>query len=157
MLNIYFGPMSKAIYDTSAYFNNVYLDSWLDEKFTQDILRAIDKGIVLSNYAVETKALGIIPVTSLSAGAKTLLLIDHMPDKVFYTSTCGDNCAPWILKIARRHQEDITINLHHIMDFYSGSKGRTFEIRIMNTGEIVHNMAELVLTAAKLLEGETHQ
>ena len=113
LLNVYFGPMSEAIYDTSAYFNNVYFDIWLEEKFTQDILRAIDKGVVLSNHAVETKALGIIPVTSLSSGAKTLLLIDHMPDKVFYTSNCGDNCAPWILKIARRHKEDITINLHH--------------------------------------------
>ena len=77
MLNICFGPMPRAIYDTSAYFNNVYLDSWLDEAFSQDILRAIDKGVVLSNHAVETKALGIIPVTSLSGGAKTLLLIDH--------------------------------------------------------------------------------
>ena len=153
MLNTFFGPMQEAIYDTSAYFNNVYLDSWLDEKFTQDILRAIDKGVVLSSHAVETKALGIIPVTSLSGGAKTLLLIDHMPEKVFYASTCGDNCAPWMLKIAKRHEEDITINLHHIMDFDSGSKGRTFEIRVVNTGEIVHNMAELVLAASILLEG----
>ncbi len=62
MLNIYFGPMPQAIYDTSSYFNNVYLDSWLDEKLTQDIPRAIDKGVVLSSHAVETRALGIIPV-----------------------------------------------------------------------------------------------
>ena len=155
MLNIFFGPMQQAIYDTSGYFNNVYLDSWLDEDFSREILRAVDKGVVLSNHAVETKALGIIPVTALSAGAKTLLLMDHMPDKIFYASTCGDNCAPWILKIAKRHQEDITINLHHIMDFDSGSKGRRFEIRILNTGEIVRNMAELVLAAVVLLEGGT--
>ena len=153
MLKICFGPMPQAIYDTSAYFNNVYLDSWLEDSFSQKIIRAIDKGIVISNHAIETRALGIIPVTSLSGGAKTLLLIDHMPEKVFYASTCGDNCAPWLLRIAKKHKEDITINLHHIMDFDAGSHGRTFEIFIMNTGETVHNMAEYVLSASTALEG----
>ena len=153
MLKICFGPMSQAIYDTSAYFNNVYLDSWLDDSFSQKIIRAIDKGVVLSNHAVETKALGIIPITSLSGGAKTLLLIDHMPEKVFYASTCGDNCAPWLLRIAKKHKEDITINLHHIMDFDTAHQGITFEIYIMNTGETVHSMSEYVLSASAALEG----
>ena len=26
---------------------------------------------------------------------KTLILIREQPDKVFYASACGDNCAPW--------------------------------------------------------------
>ena len=108
---------------------------------------------MLSNYAVETRALGIIPVTSLSGGTKTLLLIDHMPEKVFYASTCGDKCAPWLLRIAKKHKEDIIINLHHIMDFDTGHQGRTFEIFIMNTGETVHNMSEFVLSASAALEG----
>ena len=137
MLNIFFGELPEAIYDTASYFNNVYLDDWIEEDFSKSVLRAIDKAEVLSPQAVKTKALGVIPVTSISGGAKTLLLIDHMPKKVFNASTCGDNCAKWILKIADRHKEDITITLHHLMDFDPAHKGNGFEIRIANTGEIV--------------------
>ena len=147
MLNIYYGPMKEAIFDTSTYFNNVYLDSWLTDEFSARVIKAVDKAEVLSNYAINSKALGIIPVTSLSGGTKTVLLIDHEPDKIFYASACGDNCARWILEAARRHEQDITINLHHIMDFDAGSKGRKFEIRILNTNEVVHNMGELVMAS----------
>lgn len=151
MLNIYFGNMPDAIYDTASYFNNTYLDKWIDEPFSKDILKDIDKATVLSPQAVQSKALGVIPVTSISGGAKTLLLVDHMPKKVFNASTCGDNCAKWLLKIAGRHKEDITINLHHLMNFDSEHKGKTFEIRIANTGEVVHNMEEYVIAAGTLL------
>ena len=52
-----------------------------------------------------------------------------------------DNCAKWILEIGK--QQDITINLRHIMDFGEGE----FEIEILNTEQIVHNMEELVRVA----------
>ena len=69
----------------------------------------------------------------------------NCPDIVFNASTCGDNCAPWILKIAKTR--DVTINLHHIMDFGDGE----FEIEILNCGKIVHNMAELAMIAGLYL------
>ena len=152
MLNICFGEMPEAIYNTSVYFNNTYLDSWLEDDFSQKVIKAIDKATVLSPRAIDSWALGVIPVTGLSGGVKTLLLIDHQPEKVFNASTCGDNCAKWLLKIAERHSEDITVNLHHLMDFDVGRKAdKPFEIRIANTGEVVHNMGELVLSAGALL------
>jgi len=43
--------------------------------------------------------------------------------------------------------QDVTINLHHIMDFGK----RKFEIKIINTDKIVHNMAELVENAIQCL------
>ena len=46
----------------------------------------------------------------------------------------------WILRIAKKLDRDITINLRHIMDFGDGD----FEIRILNNNIVVHNMAELV-------------
>lgn len=146
--------MEESIYDTSTYFNNVYLDSWLDDDFSRRIIKAVDKAEVLSSRAIDSKALGVIPVTSLSQGTKTLLLIDHEPKKIFYASGCGDNCTKWILEIAKKHQEDITINLHHIMDFDVGRRSKTFDIRIVNTNEVVHNMGELVFSAWVLLRGE---
>lgn len=147
MLNIYFGEMPEAIYNTSLYFNNTYLDHWITDDFAKKVIKAVDKSEVISARLIDSKALGPIPVTDLSGGTKTLLLIKNEPEKVFNASTCGDNCAKWILRIAKEAKEDITINLRHIMDFGSG----TFEIRILNNGEIVHNMQEYVRYAGLYL------
>ncbi|MFR1832826.1 MAG: DUF4869 domain-containing protein [Lachnospiraceae bacterium] len=59
-------------------------------------------------------------------------------NKIFNASTCGDNCAKWILRLAET--EDLTTNLRHLMNFGSG----TFEICILNINQIVHTMKELV-------------
>ena len=62
-------------------------------------------------------------------------------NQVFNASTCGDNCAKWLLKMGE--EKDITINLRHLMDFGENE----FPIHILNTDEIVHNMEELVMIA----------
>lgn len=142
MLSIYFGEMPEAIYSTSSFFDNQYLDNWLEDGFAAEVIKGIDKGKILSPQAVDTKALGVIPVTKISGGTKTLLLVKNRPDMIFNASTCGDNCAKYFLKIGKTM--DVTINLHHIMDF--GEKD--FTIRIVNTNTVVHNMAQLVETAA---------
>ena len=147
MLNIYYGDMPEAIYNTSLYFNNTYYDGWLMDDFAQKMIKSIDKATVLSGQAVDSKALGVIPATKISGGLKTLLLIYNQPQKVFNASTCGDNCAKWILRIAKKLDRDITINLRHIMDFGEGQ----FEIKILNNDKIVHNMSELVLYAGEFL------
>ena len=147
MLNIYYGDMPGALYNTSTYFDNTYYDGWLDDDFAKSMIKSVDNGTVLSSHAVETKALGIIPATRLSGGLKTLLLIYNEPNKVFNASTCGDNCAKWILKIAKNSKKDITINLRHIMDFGEGK----FEIKVLNDGAVVHNMGELVQHAVKYI------
>lgn len=75
---------------------------------------------------------GQIPPERLSGGVKTLLLILNEPDKIFNASTCGDNCAKWILEIGKRI--DVTINLRHMMSF---GKDTQFDIEVQNGGEIV--------------------
>lgn len=147
MLNIYFGEMMEAIYNTSVYFDNTYYDGWLNDDFARKMIKDIDNAEVLSGQAVNSKALGVIPVTKISGGLKTLLLIYNDTNKIFNASTCGDNCAKWILKIAKDSNRDITINLRHIMDFGEGK----FEIRILNNDTIVHSMREMVQYAGKFL------
>lgn len=147
MLNIFFGEHPNAIYNTSLYFDNTYLDNWITDDFAKKMIRAVDKSQVIGPNLIESKVLGPIPVTSLSGGVKTLLLIRNDSEKIFNASTCGDNCARWILKIAKESKRDITINLRHIMDFGDGD----FEIRILNNGEIVHNMKEYVQYAGQYL------
>lgn len=147
MLNIYYGDMPDAIYNTSVYFNNTYLDSWLEDEFALRMIKSIDKSIVLGNGVVQSPVLGLIPPTQLSGGVKTLLLIHNEPEKVFNASTCGDNCAWWILRMASKR--DITINLRHLMDFGGGR----FTIRVLNSGNVVHDMEGLIGEAYDALRG----
>lgn len=67
--------------------------------------KSVDKAVVLSPNAVDSKALGVIPVTKISGGLKTLLLLRHDDTKIFNASTCGDNCAKWILRIAKESKK----------------------------------------------------
>jgi len=101
---------------------------------------------VVSSECIVSPVLGQIPPERLSGGVKTLLLILNEPDKIFNASTCGDNCAKWILEIGKRI--DVTINLRHMMSF---GKDTQFDIEVQNGGEIVHSMRELLPLASKYL------
>ncbi len=148
MLTIHFGDMDGVVYNTSVFFNNTYSGEWFSDAFARQMIASVDKGKVLGPNAIETKVLGAIPPEKLSSGLKTLLLMNFMPERVYNASNCGDNCARWILAIAKK--QDITINLYHLMDFGN----RRFTAKIVNTGETVHSMDEFVLVAAKCLRGE---
>ena len=148
MLNIYFGSRENEIYNTSMYFNHTFLDKWFTDDLSKKIIKSIDKAEVIGARTIDSKALGVIPVTQLSGGTKTLLLLQNGATHFYNASTCGDNCAKWILKIAKERKEDINITLHHIMDF--GDK--KFEVRILNNDVVVHSMEELVLYAGALLQ-----
>ena len=138
MLNVFYGDMPEAIYNTAVYFKNVYEDDWITAPLAKEMILDVDKSTVLDSAVIDSPIMGKIAPTSLSGGVKTLILMENEPEKIFNASTCGDNCAKWILKIAEN--EDITINLRHLMDFGEG----TFDICIMNTNQIVHNMKELI-------------
>lgn len=141
MLNIYYGDMPEAIYNTAVFFKNVYEDDWITQTLSKEIIADVDKSIVLDNAVIDSPVWGKIPPLSLSGGVKTLILIANVPEQVFNASTCGDNCAKWILNMGK--EKDIIINLRHLMDFGDGD----FELRILNTNQIVHNMSELIPVA----------
>ena len=138
MLNVFFGNMPEAVYNTAVFFKNDYEDEWITAPFVKEMIRDIDHSEVIDNGVIDSPVLGKIPPLGLSGGVKTLILVLFEPGKVFNASTCGDNCAKWLLRIAA--SEDRTVNLRHIMDFGD----EPFEIRIRNTGDVVHSMKELV-------------
>lgn len=144
MLRIYLGQMDEAIYYPPVYFDNQYEDEWVTEKLSVEMTKDVDRSEVISPYLVNSPVLGSISVKEISGGVKSLILMafDHT-GKVFNASACGDNCAKWILKSGK--EKDLTINLRHIMDFGEGD----FEIKILNTGDVVHNMKEFVTIAGK--------
>ena len=143
MLNIYLGDMPSAIYNTAVYFKNVYEDSWILDDFAKKVIKKVDSSDVIDGRAIKSPVLGVIPPTELSGGVKTLLLIKNCPDEVFNASTCGDNCARFILELAK--EKDITINLWHIMNFGKAK----FSAKILNDDSIVHGMEEFLFAAAR--------
>ena len=146
MLSIIYGDMQNSIYNTNVYFKNTYEPEWFESDLAKKIVKDIDNSDVLSGECINSPVLGQIPPERLSGGVKNLLLMLNEPDKIFNATTCGDNCAKWILEI--RKQKDLTINLRHMMSF---GKDTEFEIRIHNGGEVVNSMKELIPIAHRYL------
>ena len=138
MLNIFYGDMKEAVYNTAAYFKYDYEDDWITDPFVKEMIQDVDQSTVLDSGVIDSPVLGKIPPIGLSGGVKTLILVKFDKDKIFNASTCGDNCAKWLLKIAE--SEDRTINLHHLMRFGS----EPFTVRVLNTDQIVHSTEEFV-------------
>lgn len=138
MLNVYFGDMPGAIFNTAVYFKNTYRDSWITNPLSVQMIKDVDKSDVVSESVIESPVLGSITPLALSGGVKTLMLVKFDREHVFNASTCGDNCAKWLLKIAENRR--VVINLHHVMDFGKGP----FKIKVLNNGKIVKNMDELL-------------
>ncbi|MBE6843995.1 MAG: DUF4869 domain-containing protein [Ruminococcus sp.] len=145
MLNVYFGDMPDTIYNTNIYFNNTYKDSWITKPLSREIIQAVDHSEVIDEKTIASPVFGNMSPKKLSGGVKTLLLIAYDKTKVFNASTCGDNCAEWILRIA--DDKKVIINLRHLMDFGKGE----FKIRVLNTGKIVKNMGDLVAEAGEFV------
>ena len=145
MLNIYFGPMPEAIYNTAVYFKNTYEDKWISAPLAVEMIRDVDHSTVVGPQVIESPVLGMITPLQLSGGVKTLLLIanDRSNKHVFNASTCGDNCAKWLLKLAEKRR--VVVNLRHLMDFGD----EPFKLRVLNNNKIVRNMRELVEAAGE--------
>lgn len=144
MLKVYLGDMEHAIHHPPTYFDNRYEDEWITDTLSSAMIKDVDQSDVISAHLIESPVLGPISVKELSGGVKTLILLAHdASNQIFNASSCGNNCSKWILKIGK--MKDLTINLRHIMDFGPD----TFEIQILNTGSIVHNMSEFVKIAGQ--------
>lgn len=141
MLNIYFGDMPDAIYDTATYFKHAYRDQWITDPLSVDMIRDVDASDVIGSNLIQSPVLGSISPLQLSGGVKTLILIHKDSKHIFNASKCGDNCAKWLLSMSKNKKK--VVNLRHIMDFGE----EPFKVRILNTGDIVTSMKELVLIA----------
>ena len=121
MLKIFFGEMENAIYTPSIYFNNQYEDEWLEEDLAKVMIEDVDQSKVVSSHLIESPILGPIPPERLSGGVKRI-------------STIASH-------------KDLTINLHHIMDF---STVEGFSAFILNTGKMVKSYKAYLEEAIKI-------
>lgn len=149
MLRVWFGERKNAIYNTSVYFKNKYIEEWIVEDFAREVIRDVDHSEVVDANSIISPVLGNISPLQLSGGVKALLLMKHYPGKIFNASNCGDNCAKWILALGQ--EQNFTINLFHIMNFGNGP----FEIRILNDRRlVVHDMQEFLTAGMRYLQEE---
>ena len=150
MLRVWFGRKENAVYNTSVFFRHGYKDEWITDPFARKVIEDVDKSEVIGPNLIRSPVLGDISPERLSGGTKALILMKNYPRKLFNASNCGDNCAKWILELAK--DKDFAINLLHVMNFGEG----TFEIRIMNAGSgkmrIAHNMQEFLDAGVKYLQ-----
>ena len=148
MLTIHFGSLDNEIYHPPTWFDNQYEDEWILTDLTKSMIRDIDKSEVIGVHLIESPVLGPISLREISGGVKTLILMAYdTSGKVFNASACGDNCAKWIIEIAKR--KDLTIVLHHVMDF---SEAGDFEAYIDNTKKTVHGYEEYLDEAFRIEE-----
>ena len=75
MLNIFYGDMKEAVYNTAAYFKYDYEDNWITDPFVKKMIKDVDQSIVLDSGVIDSPVLGKIPPTGLSGGVKTLILV----------------------------------------------------------------------------------
>ena len=85
MLNIIFGDYKESNYisNPDIYFDNTYLDKWLESELAKKIVKDIDKSDLVGPNLVISPVLGSIPVTRISGGAKTLIQIAFDDSHIF--------------------------------------------------------------------------
>ena len=148
MLKIVFGEIGNAVFHPPTYFDNQYEDAWITNPLTVEMIRDIDKSEVISEHLIQSPVLEPISTKELSGGVKTLILMAFDESgKIFNASLCGDNCAKWIVEIAKR--KELTINLHHVMYF---SAVGAFDALMLNSEQMIHHYNEYLDEAIGIKE-----
>lgn len=143
MLSIYFGDKENVLHGPS-WFRFNYRPEWFEDAFVQEMLKDIDKSKFLGGELIQSDVLGPIPPERLSGGVQTLISIYENPERMFNATSCGENCAKWLLRIGEK--KDVEVNLRYFMPF-DGCE--PFEIRVINEDKIVLNMDEYTHVAIK--------
>lgn len=143
MLRIHFGEMEKVNYGPS-WFKNNYKTEWLEDPFVQEMIKDVDKSSYVSGFVIDSPVFGPIPPERLSGGVQTLIMIYERPDLVFDATSCGQNCAKWLLEIGKK--KDVTVNLNYIMHL---EEIPDFEVFIENDNIVASTPKDYIYSAVK--------
>lgn len=143
MLHIQFGEMENVNYGPSWFKANYHPD-WLKDPFVKDMIRDVDNSECVDGIVVYSPVLGPIPPERLSGGVQTLIMIYEKPDLVFDATSCGDNCAKWLIDIGKK--QDVLVNLKYLMHFENSDN---LKIYIENEKREISGYKEYVMTAVK--------
>lgn len=144
MLSIYFGDREDAFYGPT-WFKFNYDPSWFQDPFVEKMMENVDHSGYKGGELIVSDTLGPIAPERLSGGLQTLILIYEKPKMIFDATSCGPNCAKWLLEIGRR--EDVTVTLNYIMPLNEDP----INIRIINDNSVVKTYRDYQLAALKFL------
>ena len=143
MLHIQFGEMENSNYGPD-WFRANYDPQWFKEPFIQQMIKDVDSSEYIDGLVINSPVLGPIPPERLSGGVQTLIMIYEKPQLIFDATSCGENCAKWLIEIGK--QKDVTINLNYLMKFNDIDD---FEVFINNENRLITNIEDYILTAVK--------
>lgn len=118
MLSIYWGVTKDCCYYIDDEYREAIEMQWFNDPLVQDIIADIDNCKFDGTGCVDLDDSAIkFSVYELSTGSKGLILLakDTYDSIRIWGTAFGDNCAKWILKIAR--DRNITLELEHDMNF----------------------------------------
>lgn len=145
MLRIHFGESENVEYGPT-WFKYNYKPEWLKDPFVQEMIKDVDKSTYIDGLVIDSPVLGPIPPERLSGGVKTLIMIYEKPELIFNATSCGPNCAKWLLEIGKK--KDVTVNLEYMMMF---DEYVPFEIYAVNEDRIITDTEDYFLTAVKYI------
>lgn len=121
-----------------GYFHRNKEKDWFNRQDVKDIILGIDKTIAVKDEYMESPVYGGMSPDHLSSGCKAVIMLAVLDNINIYATRCGDNCVPYILKIAEK--KDITITLHHCMDFPD-----KFNAYLIEPDKYISSMEEFVI------------
>ena len=143
MLTIHLGKMENVEYGPS-WFKYNYKPEWFKDPFVQEMVKGVDNSVFVDGIVIDSPVLGPIPPERLSGGLKTLIMIYKRPELIFDATSCGQNCAEWLIKIGEK--VDVKICLEYLMSF-----DEPFEIMLENENRLINSKEDYILTAMKYI------
>lgn len=141
MLYVTISEPDNLIKEVEGYFKFEKDKSWFNIPMVKEIIKGIDNTIAVKDEYLESPVFGGMSPDRLSTGCKAVILM-LVQDRPVYATKCGDNCSPYILKIAEK--KDITICLHHCLLGWGSDVNAVFDATFIETGVITHNEREFV-------------
>ena len=143
MLTIHLGVMENVEYGPS-WFKYNYKPEWFKDPFVQEMVKGVDNSVFVDGIIIDSPVLGPIPPERLSGGLKTLIMIYKRPELIFDATSCGQNCAEWLIKIGKK--VDVTVCLEYLMSFEE-----PFEVMLENENRLINSKEDYLLTAMKYI------
>ncbi|MDE7310886.1 MAG: DUF4869 domain-containing protein [Eubacterium sp.] len=151
MISVFFGLDEDALIDPNIAFKHVYQDEWFEDDFVKEMILDIDHSQVMSAQCILSPVFGTMPVSQLSGGVKTLIMLYKLDDFVVDLIVCGENCCKWLSKIAQ--MKDIRVTLSGCdLEFEDCEISGICE----NDGSVIRNRADWVCKMC-LLAGEAER
>ena len=144
MLYIRFGTTNNTIIGIDRHFNAVFEREWFNNELVREMIKDIDKSVVISGSAIESPILGPISPRELSGGVKTLICMLMEPGLEFYGTSCGNNCGKWMIELGK-HQ-DVHVAFDHILEFRPSTQASVGGMNAVcvNTGKAIDTMLDLI-------------